>query len=243
MSPIADAIARIRRAMQAAAIRAGRLPTEITLIAAAKGASIVQIEEAWHAGVHVFGENRVQEARGKWMGFCPHPPAVLPALHLIGPLQTNKVKQAVGFFEVIHSVDTVDLAQSIQRQAERLSITQAVLIQVNLGDEPTKRGVPSAHVFALIDAVRRLPNLALLGLMAIPPRVAHPESARVHFAALRQIGRQHQLHHFSMGMSSDFEVAIEEGATWVRVGQAIFVPPNRLDPAEGSPPITTQFLP
>ena len=220
---LAGRIARVRTAIRAAAARVGRDPDTIVLVAASKGTSQVQVDAARQLGVTVFGENRVQEAYEK---FAPPKPGDdlrrRGEVHLIGPLQTNKVKRAVGFFDLIHSVDRLDLAETIGHEAARRSITQAVLVQVNISAEATKHGATPDATPSLVAAVRSLPNLSLLGLMAIPPPVDDPEAARPWFSLLRQLAVSLKLSRLSMGMSSDFEVAIEEGASWVRIGSALF---------------------
>lgn len=216
MDNISQRIARIRGRIETAALRAGRGPDEITLVAASKGTTPAQIEAAWEAGIRVFGENRVQEAEEKFGDGGGM------SVHLIGPLQTNKVKQAVGFFALIHSVDSIRLADAIQREAERKSLIQPVLVQVNLAREETKRGVSPQMVSELVAQVRSRPHLSLRGLMAIPPATSDPEGARPWFSRLRKMGHDLGLDRFSMGMSSDFEVAIAEGATWVRLGTILF---------------------
>jgi pyridoxal phosphate enzyme (YggS family) len=218
MDNIVRRVASVRERIEAAALRAGRGPDEVTLVAASKGTTPAQIGEAWGAGVRVFGENRVQEAEEKFGGS----EELGRQVHLIGPLQTNKVKRAVGFFALIHSVDSIRLSDAIQREAERRSLIQPVLIQVNLAQEKTKHGVPPQEVSELVAQIRSRPHLSLRGLMAIPPASPDPETTRPYFAALRNLGHDLGLSQFSMGMSSDFEVAVEEGATWVRLGTAIF---------------------
>jgi YfiH family protein/pyridoxal phosphate enzyme (YggS family) len=220
MDNIARRVACVRERIEAAALRAGRGADEITPVAASKGATFTQIREAWGAGIRVFGENRVQEAEEKFGSS----EAIERQVHLIGPLQTNKVKQAVGFFSLIHSVDSIRLADAIQREAERRSLIQPVLVQVNLAQEKTKHGVSPQEVSELVAQVRSRPHLSLRGLMAIPPATSNSETTRPYFVALRNLGHDLGLSQFSMGMSSDFEVAIEEGATWVRLGTAIFGP-------------------
>ncbi len=231
MNDLAARVTRIRQIMASAAARASRPLDDITLIAASKGATRAQIGAARLCGITVFGENRVQDAHAKFIrpsgqSDATHADAlrVIPPiqLHLIGPLQTNKVRRAVGFFDLIHSLDGLRLAEAIQREAERRAIRQSVLVQVNIANEPTKHGVSPDEAARLVEAVRRLPNLSLLGLMAIPPAVSHPEDARPYFSGLRTMAAALELHRLSMGMSSDFQVAIEEGATWIRVGTALF---------------------
>ncbi|MFY9269164.1 MAG: YggS family pyridoxal phosphate-dependent enzyme [Candidatus Manganitrophaceae bacterium] len=224
MEKISDTIARISARIEKAALRSGRKREEIVLVAASKGANLNRVREAAEAGIGVFGENRVQEARAKFVEsrFLEEQKSI--SLHLIGPLQTNKVKQAVGVFSLIHSIDSVRLAEKVAQEAEKRRIIQSVLIEVNVGEEATKRGVSVAETLRLVGAVRSFPSLSLEGLMTLPPATANPEGARPYFAMLRKLGHDIGLSRFSMGMSSDFEVAIEEGATWIRIGTAIFGP-------------------
>ena len=206
--------------IQGAARRAGRNPKEITLLAASKGMGLDKVKEAAACGLEVFGENRVQEGIAKFLdsGFVKK----VKALHLIGPLQTNKVKKAVGFFDLIHSVDSLRLAEKIEQEAVRNAIRQSILIEVNISGEANKHGVSLKEARKLVPAVRKLTHLSLLGLMTIPPKVSDPEQTRSYFSSLRNLGHKLDLYQFSMGMSSDFEVAIEEGATWIRIGRGIF---------------------
>ena len=224
MSRIDASLQQIRQAMAEAAKRSGRSLDEITLVAASKGAGPEQIQEAAACGVTTFGENRVQEAEAKFLesGFLERNGSV--SVHLIGPLQTNKVKRSVGFFDLIHSIDSERLAEKIDQEAARRSVTQQVLVEVNLGEETTKRGVSEEETPRLVEAVRKKPHLSLLGLMTLPPPTPDPAGARPYFSRLRDLGRTLGLSRFSMGMSADFEAAIEEGATWVRIGTAIFGP-------------------
>lgn len=222
MGEVARSIDRILSRIDDAARRFGRKPEEITLVAASKGVDLDRIREAASAGIGVFGENRVQEARAKFLesSFLKENRSI--AVHLIGPLQTNKVKQAVGFFSLIHSIDSLRLAEKVAQEAEKQKMIQSVLIEVNVGEETTKRGVSVKEAPLLVEQVRRFVSLSLEGLMTLPPPTPEPEGARPYFATLRQLGYDLGLSRFSMGMSADFEVAIEEGATWVRVGTAIF---------------------
>lgn len=225
MGAITESLKRIDLRIQAAARRAGRDSNEITLIAASKGATLEAVREAAEGGVRVFGENRVQEAHAKFFesGYLSEKKGGV-SLHLIGPLQTNKIKWAVGFFELIHSIDSLHLAEKVNQEAEKQMIRQEVLIEVNVGEEGSKRGVTLDEAPFLIEAVRQLPHLSLLGLMALPPYMNDPEQTRPYFSALRKTGEEQGLSRFSMGMSADFEIAIEEGATWVRIGTALFGP-------------------
>lgn len=228
MGEMARAIDRISARIQEAARRCGRNPEEIRLVAASKGVGLDRVRKGAEAGIRIFGENRVQEGRAKFLEsrFLEENKAV--AVHLIGPLQTNKVKQAVGFFSLIHSIDSIRLAEKVAQEAEKRQVTQAVLIEVNVGEEATKRGVSVKEATALAEQVRKLPPLSLEGLMTLPPPSPEPEGARPYFSMLRQLGQDLGLNRFSMGMSADFEVAIEEGATWVRIGTAIFGPRLKL---------------
>jgi len=225
--PEAGSLQRIREKMAAAAERSGRNPDEITLIVVTKDVTEDRIRRAVAAGATDLGENRVQEAREKIksMGGSAR-------WHMIGHLQKNKVRQAVGFFNMIHSVDSAELAIEIDRQAGRAGVRQAVLVQVNTSVEPAKHGVSPEHVDELVRKTAGLPHLRLEGMMTIPPLSDDPEKSRPFFRwlaekaeTLRKTGLP--IRELSMGMSGDFEVAIEEGATLVRIGTAIFGPRSR----------------
>ncbi len=213
---------RIRRAAR----RAGRDPAEITLIAATKTVDVRKIKEAISAGIRDFGENYVQEAKEKIEKIKAK---VSLRWHLIGHLQKNKVKHAVELFDVIHSVDSVELARLINKRAQK---PIDVLIEVNIAGEKTKTGIEPGGVLNLVREIARLENLRLRGLMAIPPLFDDPEMSRPYFITLRRIAEGINreripgifLKDLSMGMSNDFDIAIEEGATMVRVGTAIFGP-------------------
>lgn len=209
----------------AACSRAGRSRSEVTLVAVSKTKPPELVSEAVEAGITDVGENRVQEAAAK------KPLVPLPCRwHLVGSLQTNKAKKAVELFDVIQSVDSTRLAEELQRRCEQVQKTMPVLIEVNTSAEPTKHGVSPAGLPALIEAVLKLPHLDLQGLMTIGPGLAveDPEASRSCFRLLRTLAAECRqrfsmpLPHLSMGMTSDFEVGIEEGATIVRVGTAIF---------------------
>ncbi len=219
MHNIVDAFNKITERIQNATARCGRDISEIILVAASKRIPLEGIKAAASAGVAVFGENRVQEGMAKFesTGFIKE----IDALHLIGPLQSNKVKKVVGLFDVIHSIDSLHLAQKINQEAGRKEIQQVVLIEVNIGGEISKHGVKPEQTAELVAAIRQLPHLDLQGLMTLPPRTETPEGARPYFSALRDLGNSLGLKRFSMGMSSDFEIAIEEGASWVRIGTAL----------------------
>jgi pyridoxal phosphate enzyme (YggS family) len=209
-------LGRVQEAVVRACARAGRSPDHILLIAVSKTMDAERVRLAVEAGVAALGENRVQEAKEK-IELLGHP---VP-WHLIGSLQSNKARDAARLFDWIHSVDRLELAQELSR---RVSGERAlnVLLQVNLGDEPQKGGVVPAECKRLSEAVATLPGLRVRGLMAIPPVAETAEATRPHFRRLRELRDELGLEHCSMGMSADFEVAIEEGATMVRVGTAIF---------------------
>lgn len=207
---IAENLAAVESRITAACKRAGRKRSDVTLVAVSKTFGADRVEEAIDAGVTHIGENRVQEARDK-------KPQVRGAArwHLIGHLQSNKAKDAVRIFDVIETVDSVELAQKIARASDT---ARDVLLQVNVGDEPQKSGVATRDVQSIVQQIRALDGVKLIGLMAIPP-IGDP---RKHFRRLRELRDQVGLEQLSMGMSEDFEVAIEEGSTMVRIGRAIF---------------------
>jgi PLP dependent protein len=209
-------LGRVQEAVARACARAGRSPDDVLLIAVSKTMDVERVRLAIAAGVAALGENRVQEAKEKIEALGRPVP-----WHLIGSLQTNKARDAARLFDWIHSVDRLELARELSRRAERVL---NILLQVNLGDEPQKGGVAPAELKRLHELVAALPNLKVRGLMAIPPATLQPEQARPFFRQLRELREQLGLEHCSMGMSADFEVAIEEGATMVRVGTAIFGP-------------------
>jgi hypothetical protein len=219
---IQERLAAVRRRIETAAARSGRPSSTVTLVAVSKTMPAAAIREAVSAGVKILGENRVQEAREKI--------EALPGAaewHLIGHLQTNKAKLAVGLFDCIHSLDSVRLAQELGRHAEEAGRRLRCLVEVNVGEEAQKSGVDAAEVRPLLEAARRLPQLSVQGLMTIPPFLPDPESVRPFFRRLRDLRDRLEsegwtLPDLSMGMSHDFEVAIEEGATLVRIGTAIF---------------------
>ncbi len=195
---------------------AGRPAGSVTLIAVSKVQPDARIESVLEQGHRVFGENRVQEAAGKWPGFRDRFEGV--ELHLIGPLQTNKARQAFGLFDTIHSVDRPKLAKTIARLAQEEGHCPALFIQVNTGEEEQKAGILPAEADAFVAQCRAL-ELPVQGLMCIPPA---QEEASLHFALLAKIAERNGLTDLSMGMSGDFEKAISFGATHVRIGSAIF---------------------
>jgi pyridoxal phosphate enzyme (YggS family) len=210
---------RVEAAIRAACRRAGRSPGEVLLIAVSKTVEAERVKLAIAAGVAALGENRVQEARDKIETLGRPVP-----WHLIGPLQTNKAKDAVRLFDWIHSVDRLELARELDRRARAIGRTVDALLEVNVGDEPQKSGARPGEIKPLLDALVGLGGIRIRGLMAIPPAAPDPEQTRPHFRRLRELRDAAGLEHLSMGMSADFEVAVEEGATMVRVGTAIFGP-------------------
>jgi pyridoxal phosphate enzyme (YggS family) len=198
-----------------AAARAGRRREEITLVAVSKTFPASALEEAYACGIRDFGENYVQEFETK----KPLLNALSKArFHLIGHLQSNKSRKAADLFQTIQTVDDLKLARRLNESGVPLD----VMIEVKLGEEETKHGVPPGEVEPLAEAIRQFPNLRLLGLMTIPPWSDDPESTRPYFARLRDLAARSGLKALSMGMSNDFEAAIEEGATHIRVGSALF---------------------
>ena len=213
---IRENVAAVEERIARACARSGRTRGEVTLVAVSKTFPASFIDEAIDAGITEVGENRVQEAREK-------KPLVRGAArwHLIGHLQTNKARDAVRLFDVIQAVDSLDLAEKLARAAEAHGKRQDVMLQVNIGDEPQKSGIERAEVDAVARHAAALPSLRVIGLMALPP-IGTPEESRPYFRELRSMRDALGLEHLSMGMSEDFEAAIEEGSTIVRVGRAIF---------------------
>jgi PLP dependent protein len=215
-------LSKVQEAISASAQKVRRDPAEIELIAVSKTQPVAAIQEAMRAGIRLFGENKVQEARGKIEELGRG------VWHLIGHLQSNKAKDAVRLFDSIDSVDRAELAEEIDRRAEAFGKTQNVLLQVNIAGESTKFGCAPDAARALAEKINALPRLALRGLMTIAPYSPDAEKSRPHFAGLRElrdeIQRDTGLHLpvLSMGMSGDFPQAIEEGATQVRIGTALF---------------------
>jgi pyridoxal phosphate enzyme (YggS family) len=214
---VATAITAIRARIDSAARAAGRDAASVTLVAVSKTHPIEAVRAALDVGQRVFGENRVQEAAGKF----PPLRAAYPdlRLHVIGPLQTNKAEDAVRLADCIETLDRSRLADAIARAAERVGRLPALLVQVNIGDEPQKAGVAVAEADGFIEACQARFGAALTGLMCIPPAAGDPAP---YFTALAAMAARHGLATVSMGMSGDFEAAIAHGATHVRVGSAIF---------------------
>ncbi|MCM8765811.1 MAG: YggS family pyridoxal phosphate-dependent enzyme [Candidatus Omnitrophica bacterium] len=218
-------LAKVEERIERACRKVGRDPEEITLVCVTKGVEIEKISEIVNLGVTDIGENRVQEALKK---FEQLQAGQSIKWHMVGHLQSNKAKYAVRIFDLIHSVDSLKLAEEINRQAERINKIQEILVQVNVSGEKTKFGIKPEDLFSLGEEILKFKNLRLRGLMTIAPIVESPEDARFCFRKLRELRDEfnyltnYQLTILSMGMSQDFEVAIEEGANMVRIGTAIF---------------------
>ena len=222
---VAENLKTIRERVDAACERAGRRPEEVALIAVSKTKPLSMLQEAYEAGARDFGENKVQEILEKY----PEMPEDA-SFHMIGHLQTNKVKQVVGKAVLIHSVDSLHLAEKIEQEAAKRDLTADILLEVNVAREESKFGLMLEEVIPLLEEVKNLPHVRVRGLMTIAPNVENPEENRKHFKKLYQLyvdiksknidnGTMSVL---SMGMTGDFEVAVEEGATMIRVGTGIF---------------------
>lgn len=224
MSSIKENLSRVRERMERAARRAGRDPKEIRLVAVSKTVEVIRIQEAIEAGVSILGENYVQEAKKK-IESIGRP----VSWHFIGHLQSNKARVAVRLFDMVHSIDSLPLAEALNGKAEQEDRLIKVMIEVNLSREATKFGTDEERVFNLARGIQNLGRLSLEGLMTMPPYFDSPEMSRPYYIALRELRDRSAregipMKELSMGMSSDFEIAIEEGATYVRVGTAIFGP-------------------
>ncbi len=212
-----EGLEQVRASIRRAASDYGRDPSSITLVAVSKTFPAEAVEPVLAAGQRVFGENYVQEAKAKWPALREHYPGV--ELHMIGPLQSNKAREAVELFDVIHTLDRPSLAQALAKEIARQGKRPRLLVQVNTGEEPQKGGVIPGEVDAFLEACRSQYGLEIEGLMCIPPAEDPPSP---HFALLNTIAGHHGLKWLSMGMSADFDAAIQLGATHVRVGSAIF---------------------
>lgn len=228
------ALAAVRASIAAAARSAGRDPAAVTLVAVSKVQPVDRVEAALAAGQRVFGENRVQEAKAKWPDLKARYPDV--ELHLIGPLQTNKVKEAVALFDVIQTVDRPRLAEALAAECRRQNRHPRLFVEVNTGEEPQKAGIHPADVPAFLAECHDVHGLTISGLMAIPP---HDEEPAMHFALLADAARRAGLPQLSMGMSADFEQAVRLGATHVRVGTAIFGERQHPLPPDAAPEADT----
>jgi pyridoxal phosphate enzyme (YggS family) len=207
----------VRGRIEKAAREVGRDPASVRLVVVSKTFGEADIKPVIAAGQRLFGENRVQEAQAKWPALRNAHPDL--ELHLIGPLQTNKVRDAVALFDVLHTLDRPKLAHALKAEMTARGKTIRLLVQVNTGEEPQKAGVLPADLPAFLTLVQDELKMEIEGLMCIPPVDEEPA---VHFAFLAKLAREHGLPELSMGMSSDFEAAVELGATYVRVGSAIF---------------------
>ena len=222
---IADNLKTVQDRIASAATRAGRDPSSVKLVVVTKTVDAGRIREAVAAGAMILGENRVQEAKEKIEQLGP-----LASWHLIGRLQTNKAKFAVRLFSLVHSVDSLELAQELDRQAAKIGKVQDVLIEVNIAGEASKAGVGVADTPGLVREAAKLEHISIKGLMTMPPYSEDPEDSRPCFRRLPElasaIAKENianvSMQELSMGMSGDFETAVEEGATLVRVGTAIF---------------------
>ena len=220
---------RVLERIEGAARRAGRDPAGVTLVAASKAVPVACLCEAAAYECRVFGENRVQEALAKMEALGAYPGL---EWHLIGPLQSNKVKAVVGRFSMIHAVDRIDVAERLDREVRAHGCIQSILLEVNVAGEETKHGFSPEALMGAVERIGSLPGLRVLGLMVVPPAAASPEETRPYFRRVRELAARVEarrvpgvsMMEFSMGMSGDFEVAIEEGATLVRIGTALFGP-------------------
>jgi hypothetical protein len=214
---VASGLAAVRAEIARACREAQRDPASVTLIAVCKTFGADAIEAAIAAGQHVFGENRVQETRAKWPPIRARHEGL--ALHLVGPLQSNKAKEAVALFDAIHSVDRPSLCEALAKEIGRQARTPQLFVEINTGAEPQKAGVLPEHADGFLRACRDDYGLTIAGLMCIPP---FDEAPAPHFALTAKIAARNGLKFLSMGMSADFATAIAFGATHVRVGSAIF---------------------
>jgi hypothetical protein len=227
----ADNLAGIQQRISVACDRAGRDASSVLLLAVSKTCPAETIAEAVKGGQVFFGENKIQEAKAK-IPLCPG----MGRWHFIGHLQSNKVRDAVELFEMIQGVDSLDLAREISKRCEQAAKEMPILLEVNVAGESSKFGYQPERLLAEFKELSALPRILIQGLMTVPPYVTEPEKARPHFRRLRELKSQCEqtlgfpLPHLSMGMSGDFEVAIEEGATIVRIGTALFGPrKNRMN--------------
>jgi PLP dependent protein len=227
VSEVEDNLSLVRQRIRTAAERAGRNPEEVELVAVSKTVEPRRVELALAAGQTLFGESKVQEARAKipFVSGRAH-------WHMIGHLQSNKARDAVALFEVIHSVDSVKLAIELDKWAERGGKTQAILLEVNVSDEASKFGLKPEDLESTVAAINRCGRLELQGLMTVAPFAEEAQRARPYFRRLRELRDALGLRELSMGMTHDFEAAIEEGATMVRIGTAVFGERKRHEPTE-----------
>jgi PLP dependent protein len=216
-SHLRNALVAVEQEIARACVEARRERTDVTLIAVSKTFGAEAISPVIAAGQRVFGENRVQEAKAKWPGLMSAYPGL--ALHLIGPLQSNKAKEAVALFDAIHSVDRPSICQALAKEIDSQNKRPELFVQINTGEEPQKAGIAPGEADAFILSCRENYGLAITGLMCIPPA---NEAPAPHFALTAKIAARNGLKNLSMGMSADFATAIQFGATHIRVGSAIF---------------------
>jgi pyridoxal phosphate enzyme (YggS family) len=227
VNEVAHNVERIRERIRTAALHSGRQPEDVTLVAVSKAIEPERIEAAIAVGQTLFGESKVQEARAK-----------IPILsqrarwHLVGHLQTNKAREGVALFTLIHSVHSIKLAVELNKHAERSGKVQAILLEVNTSGEASKFGLKPEEVSAALSEINKLSRVEVQGLMTIAPFFDDAEKMRPSFRRLRELRDETGLRELSMGMTHDFETAIEEGATMVRIGTAIFGERRRHEPAE-----------
>lgn len=207
----------VRQRIERACSRSHRLPDEITLVAVTKSVNAISIASAYEYGLRDFGENRVQEAERKITELSALRPHI--TWHMIGHIQTNKIKPVISFFDMIHSIDTIKLATALD---SHMKGPLPVLVQVNVSEETTKGGFRVDQVAGAVEQMSRLPHLDVKGLMTIAPLTDNMEEVRPIFRTLRRVRNELGLEHLSMGMTDDYEIAIEEGATIIRIGRAIF---------------------
>jgi pyridoxal phosphate enzyme (YggS family) len=226
---LAQNLEAVRRRVKAACDRSDREPNSVTLVAVAKSQPPDVVTAAAGLGLNLFGENKIQEAKAK-IPLCPGK----VRWHFIGHLQSNKCRDAVELFEMIQSVDSLSLAREINKRCDQVAKTMPVLLEVNVAGEASKFGYRPEKLLAEIKEIHAQPRLEIRGLMTVPPWSAEPQNARPHFRQLRELKARCEqvvgvpLPHLSMGMSNDFEIAIEEGATVVRIGTALFGPRPKL---------------
>jgi PLP dependent protein len=226
MTNIASSIQSIQQQVNDAAVRSGRSADQVTIVAVSKTKPAQAVRDAYAVGMRVFGENRIQEAEGKIAELND----LEAQWHLIGHLQTNKVKKVIPLFTLIHSVDSPKLIKALESEAAKHDATVSILLQLNLSGEESKFGADISELEKLLSALQEAPHLLCKGLMTIPPFVDDPEDVRQYFRNLRELGEQYHNDivgennplELSMGMTNDFQVAIEEGSTMVRIGTAIF---------------------
>ncbi len=227
MTDIATNVQSVLQTIREVAVQAGRDPQSIQLVAVTKYVEVERIREALVAGIRICGENRLQEAQAKMETIGQYPGV---AWHFIGRLQRRKVKSIVGKFALIHSVESLEQVEEIHRRAEDQHVQQSILLQVNVGEEPTKGGFSASELLEVLPRMSEFSRVNVCGLMAIPPRTEEPEAMRPYFRRVQTLAEEGralkisgiELKELSMGMSNDYAVAIQEGATMVRIGSALF---------------------